>query len=69
MDIMEYVVLAGRQQYETAFSALPDAPTVPFVERPQRLHRARLAVAGALHQLGDAVEPAPVRAPRTLCAD
>lgn len=39
-------------------SALPDAPVVPYVEKPQRTRAAREALARSLVRAADAVRPA-----------
>ena len=69
MDTFQYLLIAGGQRAELAFSALPDAPTVPYVEGPQRVRRARKALSGSLHRLADNVAPMPAPAPRTVCMD
>lgn len=69
MDTFQYLLIAGGQRAELAFSALPDAPTVAYVEGPQRVRRARNALSGALHTLADNVAPTPAPAPRAVCAD
>lgn len=69
MDALQYSVIAGAQCAELAVSALPDAPTAPYVEGPRRVRRARNALSGALHSLADNVAPNPAPARRTVCAD
>jgi hypothetical protein len=50
-----------------AFSALPDAPVVPYVEPAPRLRRTRVTTAAVLYWLGDVLTPAkPVRSSRSL---
>jgi hypothetical protein len=69
MDAFQYLAITGVQRAGLAFSALPDAPTVPYVEGSRRVRRTRKALSGALHSLADHVAPTPVPARRTVCAD
>lgn len=69
MDALQYLAVAGNQRADVAFSALPDAPTVPFIEGPRRVRRGRNALSSALHSLADNVAPTPAPARRTVCAD
>ena len=69
MDALQYLAIAGAQRADVAFSALPDAPTVPFVDGPRRVRRARAALSGALHTLADNVAPTPAPPRRVVCAD
>ena len=69
MDSLQYLAIADGKPAALAFSALPDAPTEPYLEGRQRVRRARNALSGALHTLADSVAPAPASALRTACAD
>jgi hypothetical protein len=69
MDTLQYSAIAAVPRAGLAFSALPDAPTMPYVEGPRRVRRARTALSRALHSLADNVAPAPAPARRTVCAD
>jgi hypothetical protein len=61
MDAQSHAFLASQRPVtELATSALPDAPVVATVTRPERpptTTHARSAVAGALHHLANAVAP------------
>jgi hypothetical protein len=59
---MDPLMLAAAVQPRSShpmFSALPDAPTVPYRATPERAKHTRKLVAGGLYRLGDAVAPAP----------
>jgi hypothetical protein len=61
------LILSHRMMSLEAFSALPDAPVVAYVEPVPPVHRSRAAAAALLHRLGDAMAPArPARGSRTL---
>jgi hypothetical protein len=46
-------------QREFLNSALPDAPVIPYVERPVRTAAPRRVLAHALHRLADHIAPTP----------
>ena len=60
MDTQSLAMLASQPPADFATSALPKAPVVAEAIRPERApatKHARRAVAGALHQLANAVAP------------
>jgi hypothetical protein len=60
MDTQSLAMLASQRPADFATSALPNAPVVAVATRPERApatKHARRAVAGALHQLANAVAP------------
>jgi hypothetical protein len=60
MDTQSLAMLASQPPADFATSALPNAPVVAEAIRPERApatKHARRAVAGALHQLANAVAP------------
>ena len=60
MDTQSLAMLTSQQPADLATSALPNAPVVAEVTRPERApatKHARIAVAGALHHLANAVAP------------
>jgi hypothetical protein len=64
MDPLQFAALSHYLYNPEAFSALPNAPTVPDV--PIRWARARAATAGILRRVADAVAPEPTYARPTL---
>ena len=71
MHSLAAALIASKQAMtEGARSALPDAPVVPYVEKPPTGWHARETVAGALHHLADVVaSPLVARRINTLCAE
>ena len=67
------LVMVKQAMVEEAHSALPDAPVIAPVDTVSRSLRARVAFAGGLRRLADAVasQPSGVRAPvrQTLCTE
>ena len=60
MDTQSLALIMSQQPADLAKSALPGAPIVAESTRPERApatKHARIAVAGALHQLANAVAP------------
>jgi hypothetical protein len=65
MDPLQIAVISNQHAPTgVAWSALPDAPVVPPIERFRAVVNGRTAVAGALHRLADVVAP-PRPAPCT----
>ncbi len=65
--VLSQRLMAERRMSLEAFSALPDAPVVPYVEPAPRVRRTRAATAAVLHRLGDVVAPPrPARESRSL---
>ena len=62
-SIMMALILSDRASARGALSALPDAPTVPHVEKGAMPRRVRGGIANGLRRLADLVSP-PVRAVR-----
>jgi hypothetical protein len=61
MEPLHYLALSG-QSFDSARSALPDAPVVAGTPRAHSVRGVRVlrgAVAHSLYRLGDAVSPAP----------
>jgi hypothetical protein len=69
MDMLPVAMILTRYaQEDTAFSALPDSPVVPHVERPRRApsaNRPRAALAGMLERAARAVAPTSSCTPAT----
>jgi len=57
------LILSSRGSTGDALSALPDAPTVPHVDKVAAPRRVRGGLASGLHRLADLVAP-PARAVR-----
>jgi len=57
------LILSTRGSTRDALSALPDAPTVPHVDKVAAPRRVRAGLASGLHRLADLVAP-PARAVR-----
>jgi hypothetical protein len=61
------LIRSDRLMLREAYSAMPDAPVVPYVEPTPRIRRSRTAAASALHRLADRLAPArPVGGTRTV---
>lgn len=69
VDALQYFTIPSGRRTELAFSALPDAPTLPYATGPQHVRRARKALSGALYALADNVAPTPMPSARRVCAD
>ena len=50
-------ITALKVQQDYVLSAMPNAPQVPHVPRPQRVATARRVLAGLLHRAADQVAP------------
>jgi hypothetical protein len=59
-------ILANNASREELFSALPNAPVVPYVERRSRAVRPRAALARVLERAAQVVAP-PAPAPIGTC--
>ena len=62
------LIRSARLMAVDAYSARPDAPVVPHVERVRPVRRTRSAAAGLLYRLADvtAPQPHPASGGRTL---
>ena len=57
MNALQHFTIPTGRRTELAFSALPDAPTLPYTQGPQRVRQARKVLSGALRTLADNVAP------------
>jgi hypothetical protein len=58
MDQLPFTLLMSHLMLSRdSFSALPDAPVVPYVRPVSRVRRTRASAASLLHHLGDVVAP------------
>jgi len=57
MDMLQIAILANGADRSSAHSALPNAPVVPYVERPSRAPRSRAALAQLLERMARAIAP------------
>ena len=61
------LIMSDRLMARDAYSARPDAPVVPHVERARPVRRTRSAAAAALYRLADLLAPArPASGNRSL---